>query len=89
MTNILNNTNRLFADIRSTSSSVTAPHPTELTPIDLDDEELEAYAEECARRAALADFEDIPEDELFSLSDVEELEVTKDRHADRDIDMMH
>ena len=40
----------------------------ELTPIDLDDEELAAYAEECA---ALADFDDIPE-ELFSWSDFEE-----------------
>ena len=41
----------------------------ELTPIDLDDEELAAYAEECA---ALADFDDIPEEELFSWSDFEE-----------------
>ena len=41
----------------------------ELTPIDLDDEELAAYAEECA---ALADFNDIPEEELFSWSDFEE-----------------
>ena len=41
----------------------------ELTPIDLDDEELAAYAEECA---ALADFDDIPEEELFSWSDLEE-----------------
>ncbi|KAG6853188.1 hypothetical protein C0991_006219 [Blastosporella zonata] len=45
----------------------------ELTSVDLDDEELEAYAEECARTAALEDFEDIPQDELFSLSDVEDL----------------
>lgn len=44
----------------------------ELTPIDLDDEELEAYAEECAQKAALADFDDIPEEELFSWSDFEE-----------------
>ena len=36
----------------------------ELTPIDLDDEELAAYAEECAQRAVLAHFDDIPE-ELF------------------------
>ena len=41
----------------------------ELTPIDLDDEELAAYAEECA---ALADFDDIPEEELFGWSDFEE-----------------
>jgi hypothetical protein len=37
----------------------------DLTPVALADEELEAYAEECARRAALADFEDIPVEELF------------------------
>lgn len=41
----------------------------ELTPIDLDDQELAAYAEKCA---ALADFNDIPEEELFSWSDFEE-----------------
>ena len=44
----------------------------ELTPVDLDDEEIEAYAEEYAQRAALADFDDIPEKELFSWSDFEE-----------------
>ncbi|KAF8970069.1 hypothetical protein BDZ97DRAFT_1652738 [Flammula alnicola] len=47
--------------------------PEELTPVDLDDEELEAYAEECAQRAALADFEDIPADELFYWNEEEEL----------------
>ncbi|KAF8908525.1 hypothetical protein CPB84DRAFT_1843423 [Gymnopilus junonius] len=47
-----------------------------LTPVDLDDEELEEYAEEYARRAAFADFENIPEDELFAWSDGEELGVT-------------
>jgi hypothetical protein len=40
----------------------------DLTPADLDDEEIEAYAEECASRAALAEFEDIPEEELFNWS---------------------
>ena len=38
----------------------------DLTPANLDDEEIEAYAEECSRRAALAEFEDIPEEELFN-----------------------
>ncbi|KDR72740.1 hypothetical protein GALMADRAFT_252956 [Galerina marginata CBS 339.88] len=47
-----------------------------LTPVDLDDEELEEYAEEYARRAALADFEDLPEDELFAWSDGEDLGAT-------------
>jgi len=40
----------------------------DLTPANLDDEEIEAYAEECARRVALAEFEDIPEEELFNWS---------------------
>ena len=44
----------------------------EMTPFDFDDEELEAYAKECARVTALADFEDLPEEELFSYSDIEE-----------------
>jgi hypothetical protein len=59
----------------STSGASTSKQPwpeEELTPVDLDDEELEAYAEECAQRAALADFDDIPEEELFSWSDFEE-----------------
>jgi hypothetical protein len=59
-----------------------------LTPGDLDDAELEAYAEECANRAALADFDDIPPEDLFSWSDSEEL---RDHHNydDIDIDMVH
>lgn len=54
--------------------SSTVPTEAELTPADLEDEELEAYADECARQAVLADFEDIPEEELFgwSNSDLEE-----------------
>ena len=64
-----------YAVSRSASlhSTTMAPREVEqqqqLTPIDLDDEELAAYAEECA---ALADFDDIPEEELFSWSDFEE-----------------
>ena len=56
----------------TTTTATTRPvqgEEEELTPIDLDDEELAAYAEECA---ALADFDDIPEEELFSWSDLEE-----------------
>jgi hypothetical protein len=39
------------------------------TPFDLDEAELEEYAEEYARMTALADFEDIPVQELFAWSD--------------------
>ncbi|KAG5353278.1 hypothetical protein C0989_008785 [Termitomyces sp. Mn162] len=61
----------------------------EPVPHDLDDEEIEAYAEECAKRAALADFEDLSQEELFSLSDVEELIHTSNDHGalDGDVDM--
>ena len=52
-----------------TTTTTRSPQGEELTPIDLDDEELAAYAEECA---AMADFDDIPEEELFSWSDLEE-----------------
>ena len=55
-----------------------------ILPVDLDDAELEVYAEECAKRAAIADFEDIPLDELFSWSDTEEL-----KDHDEDFQMMH
>ena len=53
----------------SVTTTTRSPQGEELTPIDLDDEELAAYAEECA---AMADFDDIPEEELFSWSDLEE-----------------
>lgn len=66
---------------RPPSTPLTAPSPStwawleepepevkDLTPADLDDEEIEAYAEECAQRAALAEFEDIPDEELFNWS---------------------
>lgn len=60
----------------------------ELTPVDLEDEELEAYAEECAKRAALEDFEDIPEEELFSWSDLDEVEeVERGLHEMEDVEM--
>ena len=55
-----------------------------ITPVDLDDEEIWFYAEECAKRAVLADFEDIPAEELFSFSDVEEVEG-----PDEDVEMTH
>ena len=58
---------------------------------DLDDEEILAYAEECTQRAALADFEDIPLEDLFSWSDAEGLESTPAQTAttyqDHDDDM--
>lgn len=52
----------------STWSWLEEPELEDPTPADLADEEIEAYAEECARRAALAEFEDIPEEELFDWS---------------------
>lgn len=59
----------------SSSTSVIPVTPMdELTPEDLDDEELAEYAEECARRKALEDFEGISEDDLFSWSDIEDLD---------------
>jgi len=59
----------------SSSTSVISVMPRdELTPEDLDDEELAEYAEECAQRKALEDFEGISEDDLFSWSDIEELD---------------
>lgn len=57
----------------STSKQPWTDSGEELTLVDLDDEELEAYAEECAQRAALAEFDDIPE-EVFTWSDFEELD---------------
>ena len=67
----------------STSSSTLQS----ITPVDLDDEELEAYAEECTKKAAVADFEDIPPEDLFSWSDLEELDH-RSTH-DEDVEMMH
>ena len=52
----------------STWAWLEEPEVGDLTPADLDDEEIEAYAEECAQRAALAEFEDIAEEELFNWS---------------------
>lgn len=58
---------------------------------DLDDEEILAYAEECAQRAALADFEDIPLEDLLSWNDGEDLESTPVKNStpyhDHDDDM--
>jgi len=45
----------------------------DLTPEELENAELEAYAQECETQAALADFEDIPLDELFANDDISEL----------------
>jgi hypothetical protein len=67
----------------STSSSTLQS----ITPVDLDEAELEAYAEECTKRAVVADFEDIPPEDLFSWSDLEELDDCSTH--DEDIEMMH
>ncbi|KAL0570942.1 hypothetical protein V5O48_011026 [Marasmius crinis-equi] len=58
----------LQADPDSSSQS----EPIEpLSPEELEAAELEAYAEEWERHAALAEFEDIPADRLFGLNDDE------------------
>jgi len=54
----------------------------DLSPADLDDEELEAYAEECARQAAYDEFADIPEEELFHLSDIDDVPNQDPKAAD-------
>jgi len=48
-------------------------HTQSLSPADLEDEELEAYAEECARQAAVEEFADIPEEEFFHFSDIDDI----------------
>ncbi|KAG6856927.1 hypothetical protein H0H87_012178 [Tephrocybe sp. NHM501043] len=75
----------------SYSNTEVSQETEDLMPIDLHDEELEAYAEECARRAVLADFEDIPYEDLFSLSDVEEVLHPGNNYdvTDEDVEMMH
>ncbi|KNZ73256.1 hypothetical protein J132_08024 [Termitomyces sp. J132] len=80
---IVNHSNRMARH------SYLRSYAKEVVPHDLDDEEIEAYAEECAKRAALADFEDLSQEELFSLSDVEELIHTSNDHGalDGDVDM--
>ncbi|KAH7878201.1 uncharacterized protein C8R40DRAFT_1222017 [Lentinula edodes] len=61
----------------------------EMTPEELEQAELEAYAEECERQAAFADFEDIPYEELFNDEDLLELMTdNKDgRNQSGDVDM--
>ncbi|KAJ3797641.1 hypothetical protein GGU11DRAFT_683208 [Lentinula aff. detonsa] len=61
----------------------------EMTPEELEQAELEAYAEECERRAALADFEDIPFDELFDDEEVNEslAEGNQSHNGDDDMDI--
>ncbi|XP_006463779.1 hypothetical protein AGABI2DRAFT_187264 [Agaricus bisporus var. bisporus H97] len=53
---------------------------------DFDDDELEAYAEECARQAALDEWADIPEEDLFQLpSDLDD--TLEDSKARDDMDV--
>lgn len=51
-----------------------------------EDEELEAYAEEYARQAALEEFADIPEEELFHLSDIDDV-LNLDQNGADDMDI--
>ncbi|KAF9558560.1 hypothetical protein CPC08DRAFT_751378 [Agrocybe pediades] len=56
----------------SGGTTTTTDGETLVTPDDLDDEELEEYAEEYARLKALEDFADLGEDELFNWREDEE-----------------
>jgi len=60
---------------------------TEMTPEELEQAELEAYAEECERQAAFADFEDIPVDELFEDIKTLEEEIRQSGGGFHDIEM--
>ncbi|KAJ3761190.1 hypothetical protein EV360DRAFT_38325 [Lentinula raphanica] len=60
----------------------------EMTPEELEQAELEAYAEECERQVALAEFEDIPLDELFDEEELKELMADEgDQSQNVDVDM--
>lgn len=66
------------ASIRNTVRSPARISPAstvqpESIPFDSDEAELEEYAAEYARITALAEFEDLPEEELFDWSDIEGL----------------
>ncbi|KAF5350268.1 hypothetical protein D9758_007774 [Tetrapyrgos nigripes] len=64
----------------------TLPVDTVLIPDDLEQAELDAYAAEYEEQAALADFEDIPLEELFGAhSDMDEADLTL--RQDEDMDM--
>ncbi|PBK83132.1 hypothetical protein ARMGADRAFT_1170667 [Armillaria gallica] len=56
------------------SESQALPRQEELTPEECEIMELQAYADECERQAALADFEDIPEAFWYD-SDLDEGEI--------------
>lgn len=70
------------------SSSMASDEHDEVTPFDLDDAELEAYAEEYARSVAFAEFEDLPAEELFAWSDAEGLENSMESSSHHDADDM-
>ncbi|KAF5380723.1 hypothetical protein D9757_007097 [Collybiopsis confluens] len=68
--------------------TVMEEHSQVLTPEDIEQAELEAYAKECERQAALADFEGIPIEELFEMDS--ELEEQEGSNGRGDVDMgMH
>jgi len=66
------------------SQTAATSNTAEMTPEELEQAELEAYAEECERQAALADFENIPLDELFALDDAELSELMSNGDIDMD-----
>lgn len=61
-------------------------HTPSLSPADLEDEELQAYADECAQQAALDEFADIPEEELFHFSDFDDVPADDHQKVINDMD---
>jgi hypothetical protein len=72
-------------DFPSSNSGIPNPTP-EPSVTDFDEEELDAYVEECARQAALDDLASIPEEELFHWSDIDDL-LEEDPKATGDMDL--
>ncbi|KAK1225029.1 hypothetical protein PQX77_012028 [Marasmius sp. AFHP31] len=58
----------------------------QLTPEDLEDAELEAYVDDWERQKALADFVDIPAEELFNW-DEDDLNVDRRQSPSRDMEL--
>ncbi|KAG7086794.1 hypothetical protein E1B28_002722 [Marasmius oreades] len=80
----------LHEEPEGTKSQTTVAGESQLTPEDLEDAELEAYAEECERQAALAEFENIPVEDLFGWDEDDFDFETNDKNtvsSSQDIDM--
>ncbi|THV02497.1 hypothetical protein K435DRAFT_836363 [Dendrothele bispora CBS 962.96] len=59
----------------------------EPTPEECEEAELEAYAEEYEKQAALADFQDIPLEELFGVGGTDECDPGRPSESNVDVDM--